>query len=148
MRRLALVTLVVAGLAACGGGDGTTGPDDPTTPPPAAVSSLVGTYVLQTMDGVAVPGVYHLADSYRFDVTSGTFELLADGTYRITLSMRYVGVEGVHESPAQEFEHGTYAVSGSVVTLRSDAGVTMTASVTNGQLTMRMDGLSFMYKKP
>jgi hypothetical protein len=144
MRRLALVLLVAAGLAGCAGGAATTGPP---APPAAAVSPLVGTYVLQTMDGVAVPGLYFLTDSYRFDVMSGAFELLADGTYRIVLSMRYVGVEGVRESPAQEFERGTYSASGTVLTLRSEAGVTMSATVANAQLTMRMDGLSFMYRK-
>ena len=34
-----------------------------------------------------------------------------------------------------------------MVTLRSEAGVTMSATVADAQLTMRMDGLSFMYRK-
>jgi hypothetical protein len=92
--------------------------------------------------------VYFLGDSYRFDVTSGTFDLRPDRTYRIALTMRYVGIDGVVETPEQEFEQGTYTVSGAVLTLRSAAGVTMSASLANAQLTMRMDGLSFVYRKP
>jgi len=139
MRRLAFALLAAVSIAACGGSDGATAP---------AGAPVAGTYLLQSMDGVAMPAVYFVADDYRFDVTGGSFALNADLTYRVALDMRYVGVAGVSDAPAQEFEHGTYTVSGSVVTLSSDAGGTMSATLSNSVLTMRMDGLSFVYRKP
>jgi hypothetical protein len=153
MRRRTSVLLALAALAACGGGDGPTAPvvtDPQTTPPvvaPPATPSYVGTYDLQSMDGARVPAVYFVGEDFRFDVTAGSFALAADGTYRVALAMRFVGPQGITEQPEQEFETGTYTVSGAVVTLRSAAGVTMSASLAGGLLSMRMDGQAFVYRK-
>jgi hypothetical protein len=149
MRRLALTLVAAITLAACGGGEGATAPDPeppavPVAPPAPAVA---GTYALQSVDGAAVPAVYLLGDDYRFDVTAGSVILKADRTYRIVLTIRFVGPTGTTETPDQEFEAGTYDVSGTTVTLRSAAGETMTASLSNALLTLRMDGFTFVYRK-
>ena len=147
------VLLALVALTACGGGDGSTAPvvvDPLTTPPvvtPPATPSFVGTYELQSMDGVRVPALYFVGDDFRFDVTSGSFAIAADGTYRVALAMRFVGPQGTTEQPEQEFETGTYTVSGSVFTLRSASGVTMSATLADGLLSMRMDGQAFVYRK-
>ena len=156
MHRSALALLAAACLAACGGGDGATGPDTTsttTTPPPVVVPpvvapSIAGTYVLQTMQGVPVPAVYFLGDDYHFDVTAGAFELRADRTYRIVLTMRHVDATGwVTESPEQEIERGRYEANGALLTLRSEAGVTMSATLEGDVITMRLDGQAFAYRK-
>lgn len=148
MRRIAL-TLVALLIVACGGGDGGTAPvtEKPVVPTPPPPPAEVGTYALQSMDGAAVPAVYFLGSDYRFDVTAGSVVLRADRTYRIVLTIRYVGVEGTSETPDQEIESGTYEVSGTTVTLRSATGDTMTASLANALLSLKMDGFTFVYRK-
>jgi hypothetical protein len=148
MRRLALTLIAALGLAACGG-EGATAPvtrppEVPVTPP---APPEVGTYALQTVDGASVPAVYFLGGDFRFDVTAGSVVLKPDRTFRIALTIRFVGVEGTTETPDQEVETGTYEVSGSTITLRSSAGETITASISSAQLSLRMDGFTFVYRK-
>ena len=153
MLRATVSIIAVLGLVACGGGgDGVTAPvvDPNGTPPvvaPPATPSVVGTYDLQSMDGMQVPALYFVGDGFRFDVTAGAFSLFPDGTYRIALTMRFVGPQGVSETPEQEFEQGTYTLSASGITLRSASGVTMSATVADAMLTMRMDGQTFVYRR-
>ena len=148
MRRLALALVAVVGLAACGGG-GATAPvaEPPVVPVTPPTPPEVGTYALQSMDGASVPAVYFLGADFRFDVTAGSVVLRADRTFRIALTIRFVGVEGTTETPDQEVETGTYDVSGSTVTLHSAAGDTLTASLASPQLSLRMDGFTFVYRK-
>jgi hypothetical protein len=148
MRRLALTLIAAIGLAACGG-EGATAPvaKPPQVPVAPPTPPEVGTYALQSMDGASVPAVYFLGGDYRFDVTAGSVVLNRDRTFRIALTIRFVGVEGTTETPDQEVESGTYEVSGSTVTLRSSTGATMTASIANAQLSLQMDGFTFVYRK-
>jgi hypothetical protein len=148
MRRLALILIAAVGLAACGGESATAPatrpPEVPVTPPPPPE---VGTYALQSMDGAGIPAVYFLGGDFRFDVTAGSVVLKPDRTFRIALTIRFVGIDGTTETPDQEVETGTYEVSGSTITLRSSAGQTITASLANALLSLQMDGFTFEYKK-
>ena len=151
MRRLALTLIAALGLAACGGESATAPvakpPEVPVTPPTPPTPPEAGTYALQSMDGASVPAVYFLGGDFRFDVTAGSVVLKPDRTFRIALTIRYVGIEGTTETPDQEVETGTYEVSGSTITLRPSAGGAITASIANAQLSLQMDGFTFVYRK-
>ena len=129
MRRfLILATAVLAGglLPACG--------DDPTGP-----ESVAGTYILQTLNGGALP-----VTVVGVEVSAGSIQLNSAGTYTLSLTIDF------GPGPLTETETGTFTVDGSTVDF--DEGdvdeVDFTGTVSGDTLTIvGEDGDTFVFRK-
>ncbi len=126
MRRFLILTMaVLAGglLPACG--------DDPTGP-----ESVAGTYILQTINGEALPV------TVQTDVVSaGSLQLNSAGTFTLSFT-----IDGRPDS-----ESGTFTVDGSTVTLVDegdvDEGDSITGTVSGNTITFVAEGDTFVLTK-
>lgn len=101
---------------------------DPTDPP-----DVTGTYTLRSVNGQRVPMRLGQDEDFAYYVSAGAVELRADGRYTSSLTFRFTA--GGQLQSQSEQDGGTYAVSGSSVTLRSDGGGSTMATVSGGRLT-------------
>ena len=130
LRAHATIALLALTLAACGGDsggiDGSTGPDAPVPATP------IGTYVLKTVDGVALPAAIGepIVDKDYTIVAralSGKFTFNANGTYQFTAEAEVVATGIEYREPFSISRSGTYTYDASTITLNSaSAGGTMT----------------------
>ena len=119
LRFLILATAVLAGGLLPAWGDDPTGPE-----------SVAGTYILQTINGEALPYLVQVG----FSVTAGSIQLNSDGTYTISLTVTGLGAQIIT---------GTFTVDGSTITL--DDGTTGTVS--GDTITVVADGDTFVFRK-
>ncbi len=105
--------------------------DDPTGP-----ESVAGLYILQTVNGEALPTLVEVGIS----VTAGSIQLNSDGTY--TRSLAVNGQQG-------PIMTGTFTVDGSTVDfIFGDLeGDRFTATVSGNTLTLVEDGDTFEFRK-
>jgi hypothetical protein len=129
LRRSFLSALAATALlAACG--DSGTGPDD---------TDIVGSYTLQTINGNAVPWRLALGNDW-FEITSGSGNINADGTFRLTYDWR-ASVSGQVDGDSEDLV-GTYTRNGNAITFRdpSDGSTVATGTISGRQLTVTYEG--------
>ena len=128
---------IVFAVAACGGDAGTG---------PAAVS-IAGTYALKTVNSSPLP--YTMPDD-----GTGKVEILAD-SYTLTGDGKYTGATQFRLTPPGQpasvytmDSHGTYAISGSTVTLTDadDPTDKAVATLSGKTLTINVDGFALVYQ--
>lgn len=122
-----LALAFVASIAACGSDSNSgTGPTD-----------VSGTYTLTTVDGGTLPQAFANSE-HHIVVNSATLIMGTDHSYSVDATGSAEGVNGNHVIA----DAGTYAVSGSTVTLTSStfSGAHYTAASTSTTLTTTVPG--------
>ena len=134
------VAALVALLAGCGG-------DDAAAPR----SAHVGTYHLQTVNGMSLPVTVYDIGTDRLDVVSGRVTLLASGGFDDQLTVRAT-VQGV-PLPQQTIScPGRYQLTGSTITFTPqgappcDAG-TYTGTLAGNRLTVEFESFSAVFTR-
>jgi hypothetical protein len=128
---LALASLALAGLAACGGSsDCATNPTNAscTGSPGGSSAPIAGNYTLTTADAKALPAVY--ADS---SLVSGTLVVTDSGWTQTTIVLYKVGGNPNGDTLSLS---GSWAVTGSNVTLFEGASTTYTGTFTSTSMTL------------
>ena len=127
MKRAVIAVLSLAFLAACG-----------TEPQP-----LEGTYILRSVDGIAVPVILYEDDFEKDELLSGEVELHEDGTFHDVTAMRLT-VDGDVRVDIVEAD-GTWSQEGSEVVFRMSNGGTYRMSLTANTLTQDWYGYQLVY---
>lgn len=131
-----MAVAMLAALSACAGDsssiDGTTGPNAPLPPTP------VGTYVLETVDGTALPapmGKPVAKDGYTISARalSGQFAFDANGSFKFTANAEIISTGIEYKAPLKIERSGTYTFDGTAITLMSTSG---TSTMTRAGLTL------------
>ncbi len=136
MRTLAkLVTIgVVAFVTACGG-DGISDPGN----------SVVGTYALKTVNGVALPAVIFETDGYKIEVVAANYVLAAAGKFSTSATFRET--EAGVATQSTETATGTYSVSGATITFTDSEGDVFSAVLSGNDLQFSEDGLTAVFTR-
>ena len=130
MRRL-LSRLLVASLALVAGCDDSLGPD----------SSEVGTYLLKTVNGNALPAPF-----FAVEVLSASVELNEDGSFRTRNTIR--GKDSLGEVVVQnDSDAGMYVRTGNTVTLTSTLGHVTVATYSGPALTVDEQSVVMVYRR-
>lgn len=145
MRGTLLAVLFAASVVA-----GACGDDDPVPPDPAVVAATVGTYVLTTLNGTALPYMYHQSDTSRFDFVSGQIVLDADLEMSDELTStetRLSNGEPIGVEATQRYR-GTWTIRGDSVRLAYPGLGFVMAGRTSTTLTIvDNDDNTFVYNK-
>jgi hypothetical protein len=134
MRRLAAASLaLVASVSAC------------SSSTDASVS-IVGIYSLRTINGQSLPFLLVSDAQGTIEVTNGTVDLRADGTFSDVTTFRVV--EGGQETIEVDTGTGTYRRTGNTVTFSLSNGDSYTM-VFDGEntLTQQFFGLVLVYRR-
>jgi ABC-type glycerol-3-phosphate transport system substrate-binding protein len=134
LRRSFLVALAGITLAAACGGDSATGPD-----------SIVGTYTLQTVNGVATPVTVFQDASGRVEVTGGRVSLNADGTFSDAIDLRLTSGQTVLTTT--ETAVGTYVRSGDNITFNVTGAEPYRMAISGRTLTQVEEGFTLVYRR-
>ena len=124
---LAAVSLIV--LAACG-----------TEPQP-----LEGTYILRSVDGIAVPVILYQDDVEKDELLSGEVQLHQDGTFQDITAMRLT-VDGEVRVDILEAE-GTWSQEGSDIVFQMSSGGTYRMSQAANTLSQNWYGYLLVYQR-
>jgi hypothetical protein len=129
---LALVALTVA----CG---------DSTTEP--TMSSIAGTWELQTVNGAALPYVIFQQGTEKVELTADVFTVTSTGTFTELSTIRTTS-SGQTQTET-ETDAGTYTLNGTAVTFKfdSDPSSPGTGSISGNTLTVADAGFALVYKK-
>ena len=115
-------------LVACGG-DKATGPNP-----------VSGNYALQTVNGNNVPAVYFQDPSVKFEIVSGSFNIVGDNTWNGTFTLRGTDLTTGGVSTVTPPVGGTYALNNGSITLTDGRnGLTFTGTLAGGTLTVGSD---------
>ena len=130
LRFLILATAVLAGgllTPACG--------DDPTGP-----ESVAGLYILQTVNGEALPVV---KENAGFTIIAGSIELKSDGTYTESSTFDF------GSGPETDIDTGTFTVDGSTIQFSPGAGSMglPDGSISGNTLTLIIAGNAYVHTK-
>ncbi|MES2521665.1 MAG: lipocalin family protein [Gemmatimonadota bacterium] len=116
------------------------------TTSPGSNRGEVGTWRLQTINGLPLPFTLEGAGANRVDVTAESMTLVAPG--RVTMVTAFRVTEGGNVSTESVPDAGTYSVNGSTVTFKFDSdGSTPTATVNGDTMTLGDIGLTFVYRR-
>ena len=130
---LLISLLVIACSDATGPGDGPGG-------------GLVGTWRLQTVDGLPLPFTLSEGGADKLELTAETMTLVASGSFDMVTTFRVT--EGSNVFPESIPDEGTYVVNGSTVTFTYDSdGSTDIATVSGNAMTLDDIGLTFVYRR-
>ncbi|HUF50854.1 MAG TPA: hypothetical protein VMN60_08485 [Longimicrobiales bacterium] len=128
--RLLLTALV---LTAC---SDSTGPE----------ATVVGSYSLRTINEQAPPVTIYQDSQGRVEITGGSVNLNADGTFTDRTDIRIVS--GTTSLADTEIASGTYVHSGGTVQLRTSDGDVYSMSFSGGNtLTQTIEGFVVVYRK-
>jgi hypothetical protein len=128
---LALVALTVA----CG---------DSTTEP--TMSSIAGTWELQTVNGAALPYVIFQQGTEKVELTADVFAVTSAGTFTQLSTVRTTS-NGQTETETIP-DAGTYTLVGTALTFKFNSDQsTGTGSVSGNTLTVTDAGFALVYKK-
>lgn len=137
-----LIAIALAG-AACGGSDTDTGTD------PGDDGTVVGTYVLATVNGTKPPAVYHTDASTILKIDTATLRLVANNTYSDNRTTTLTDITGIHTNT--NTRTGTYTSTESTVTLAftNDLGIPATRALARSgrTLTVTEDQATMVWKK-
>ena len=135
MIRRVFLAFLVFGLVACG--DDGVGPED-----------IVGTYVLQSIDGEALPVAVLLGTTLLFEVTAGSVTLDPDMTCRINISIRETEDGPVSTNTTvctYTFNNGALTVN---VPADADTNAgTIRGSIVGSRLALNDEGSILVYEK-
>jgi hypothetical protein len=107
---------------------------------------VVGTWRLQTVNGLQLPFTLEGAGADKVDLTAEAITLVAPS--RVTMVTTFRVTEGGNVSSESVPDAGTYAVNGSTVTFKFDSdGSTPTATVNGDTMTLGDIGLTFVYRR-
>ncbi len=139
MRALAMVTAVATLVAAACGDKGVTDPPQ-----------IVGTYVLQSVNGHALPYVIPgETPADDFALTAGSIVLMAGGAFTMSVSMRYSNAGSSADVTMNA--SGTYAVSGATVTFTvvdpESGSSTFVATLSDRTLTVSEEGETWVFRR-
>jgi len=133
MIRRVFLAFLIFGLTACGG-DGT-GPE-----------SVIGMYILQTIDGDPLPWVLFQIGDDKIEVTAGSVTLNEDRTCSDSITLRSTVSEEVTTDTATDV--CTYTTNSQAVTLSYPADNTVSSgSIIGSALTITDDGIIFIFRK-
>jgi hypothetical protein len=136
MRTITLVGFAFA-LVACG---------HDTTGPAAAPVTVSGTYVITTLDGLALPVTVLDLGAYKAKLVSGTLNLKTDQTYSFEYGIRIEDSGNVRTQ--LDTDGGVWTRTNNAVTLTNSAGnFSQTGSVSGGVLTLESSGVVFKLTK-
>ena len=111
-----------------------------------ADDEVIGTWQLQTVDGLSLPFTLTQSDVDRLELTGESMTLLASGRFTMVTTFRVT--DGNNIFPESIPDAGTYAVTDSTVTFRFDSdGSTATATVNGNAMTLHDIGLTFLYRR-
>ncbi len=142
MRRFTVATLVmaVALLTACDGDS--TGNGD----------SIVGTYTLQTFNGMNLP-VEALGGPpfppgvvFMFELTAGSVRLNSDDTCSLSLTFRTT-IDGTVTATFTETDTCTYSVTGTTIRFDFPGEAPITGTISGNTITVIVDGDTFVFTK-
>ena len=135
MRRLlAVIALVVAPafISACGS-DGVSAP---------ASTSVAGTYMLSTVNGVALPIVVSEADP-KIEMMSDRLTLSTGGTFTEQLTVRIT--DGTRVTTATDEQSGTFIVTGTLVLFTNSDNSINSATFAGNTLTSTDGGVTVVF---
>ncbi|HVE79521.1 MAG TPA: lipocalin family protein [Gemmatimonadaceae bacterium] len=136
IRWLVVPMLASLALGGCGGGGG----DDATGP-----AEVAGVYDLVSVNGRTLPAVAIEIEGYRLELLSSELTLQAGGTYSETTQLRETEDGTTTDSPFSTT--GTYAVSGSRITLTDEDGDSVTGTVSGDRITLAEQGVTLVYER-
>ena len=133
LRRSLLSLLISLAVLSCGDA---TGPN----------SKAVGTWRLQTVNGLSLPFTLEGDGANKLELTAETLTLIASG--KVTMVTAFRVTDGGNVSTESIPDAGTYIINGSTVsfTFPSD-GSTPTATVSSNTMTLDDIGLTFVYRR-
>jgi hypothetical protein len=106
----------------------------------------VGTWRLQTVNGLPLPFTLPEEGVDKLELTAETITLIASG--RVSMVTTFRVTDGGNVSAESVPDAGTYAVTGSTVTFMFDSdGSTPTATVNGDTMTLDDIGLTFVYRR-
>jgi hypothetical protein len=133
MRRL-LLAIGAVSLFACGD---SSGPGN---------ASAEGTWDLIRINGSPLPfTVIEIAGSYRYEVISDRFVVHSNGTWNETFTYRET--ENGTVSTTTESDAGTWAQSGSTVSVTYSDGTVTTGTISGDRITISAEGFVFIYAR-
>jgi hypothetical protein len=134
LARLAAFAVLV-GLTACGGSEST-----------APAQSINGTWSLQTVNGAPLPYVLSQSGADKIEVLSDVFTLGAASAFTRTTTVRTT--TGGQATTSTIPDSGTFAVSGSTVTIHLGSDASASAGAWSGNtITIAESGLTFVYMR-
>jgi hypothetical protein len=137
MRRFACIASLLV-LAGCGGSDGTT---------TSTATSIVGTYNLQTVNGVHVPATIVASTDGTFVAIDDVVTLNADHTYSEAGHVRITLPNGT-TTTSPETDAGTYSsTNGAVQLISTDGNGTTSGAINSNTLTIIAQGATLVYSK-
>ena len=134
MRRLVPIVLCFA--LACGSDSA---PTQPTT------ASLVGTWVLQNINGVVLPATIGQTATSKTEMVSDIVTATAAGTYTAVAQVRTT-VNG-QATLSSESDAGTYTVTGNVVVIHSNDGSAINGTIVGDTFSVAAGGIAYWFKK-
>lgn len=135
LRRIALPLLLSLGLAS--------GCADPTG---SGLSEQAGSFALETIAGVALPGLVYEDETVTVHVSEGELELTPDWRFQVAYGTQQVrnGVESTHRVGS----YGTYRSTEEGLILRDVSGVEEIATLDGERLTLNTsDGQVFVFRR-
>ena len=145
MRRI-FALLVLATLAACGGGSDATSPSNQTKG-----TAFSGNYVLQSVNGKALPATWHFASGDSLRIRSYSISINGSGGWTSTLSQVFTTAGVVTDQPnGGQSGSYTYDASTKAVTLLSqDQSTLLSGSVSADftTLTVAQNTDQFVFKR-
>ncbi len=135
MIRRVFLAFVVFGVTACG--------DDGV-----GLEDIVGTYTLQTADGVTLPAVLvEIGTTFLLEVTGGSVTLNQDLTCSFSLSVRETE-DGIVFPIDEVTDVCTYTFNNEAIAMTDSDATTVSGSITGSTLTVTQpSGIVFIYEK-
>jgi hypothetical protein len=138
MRRTISAALLVLSFLGCGGSDGPSAP---------AAASIVGTYNLQSVNGVKLPATLIETTAEKIVVTDDEVTLSADLTYSEIGHAQVTASNGA-AATLPEGDTGTYTNANGAVVLSSTIGNGSTnATISGSSLTIVAQGATLVYSR-
>ena len=132
MIRRVFLAVLIFGVTACGG-DGT------------GLENVIGTYLLETIDGDPLPWVLLQVGDNKLEVSAGSVTLNADRTCSDSLTLETTQSGNVESDTASEL--CTYTTDGQAITLTYTDDTVSDGTIIGSALTIADDGLAFIYRK-
>ena len=137
MRRLAASILLFAAATVSACGD--------STGPGLGLGTSTGTYSLRTINGNALPYTIEEGAGTTVVIVSDAFALQAGGRFTEAFSLRVT--ENGTTTTQSGTNAGTWALTGTAVTLTLDGGGSVSGTLSGGVLTIVDSGLSLEYRR-
>ena len=135
MRNAMAVVAVLGLLTACG--------SDSSTQPTS--NTIAGSWALQTVNGSTLPFTYSQQGANKAEVLSDVATVDAHGAYTQITQVRLT-INGQVTTQSLS-DAGTYTLNGTALTLKSNDGSSVTASLSGSTFTLVIDGVAYIYKK-